>query len=708
MSKKSKLVRYLATTCLVSLVAPQAAKAEIDEIVVTVQKREQSLQDVPVAVTAISSEALVENNIRSFQDLGAVAPGLVASNDVGYGSAPLSIRGIGGANGGNAFGDEPVAVYIDEVYQARPRFSTADLLDIEAVEVLRGPQGTFFGRNATGGALLVRTARPTFESEAFLTGAYSTLEETRVQGAVSGPIANDKLAGRVAVLYGVANGWGDNPTRNERVPNSDSFSSRASLLWDATESLEFTLIGDYSRRESWFAFLRVADLSNPAAIPVFDRRPDFQSDLDSGTFDHNDPQFSEIESKGITLLGEWDLGPVVVNSVTAYRDTTMHGSTDTDNSPLALTNNTAWFYDDQFSQELRLSSNEPGRLQWVIGAFYMQEENALDPFCFTAFCVTADHEGEAFAVFADATFDVTDQFSIAAGGRYSYEEKTFENSLLPSDSGDWNDFSPRLVLQYRPADDIFAYASFSKAFKSGGFNAFETVAGRQEYDPEKIDAYEVGLKTKMFDASLRTNVSVFHYKYDDLQVRTTPGGAGGAIIQNAAKATVEGIEVEAMWLPDDHWTLTGNLAYLDATFDEGSVSSVDPVVNALLPVPISDRDVSGNRLSRAPEWQGYVGAKYATDLGDAGELSFDVNYRFQSETFFFEAFQDRDGYKGEAWGSLGARVAFTSTDGKYELAVFGRNLLDERFVTQVTTLGNLPHAGVSDPIHGGIQFTVRR
>jgi len=235
----------------------------VEEIIVTAQRREENLQDVPLSVTSLKDTFLVENDVRTLQDLTALVPGFVATDSVGYGAAPLSIRGIGGANGGgNVFADEPVATYVDGIYIGRLSFSTTQLLDVESIEVLRGPQATLYGRNSTAGAVLVRSARPTTATHGYLRTTWSNLDELRFTGALSGVLVEGKLNARIAFGYADKSDWGQNPSGAD-VGGSKDKAARIFLEWKPSDRINIDIIADFTDRESSPATLQIADLSNP-------------------------------------------------------------------------------------------------------------------------------------------------------------------------------------------------------------------------------------------------------------------------------------------------------------------------------------------------------------------------------------------------------------------------------------------------------------
>ncbi|MEM9751602.1 MAG: TonB-dependent receptor, partial [Pseudomonadota bacterium] len=639
-------------------------------------------------------------------------------------------------------------VYLDGVYIARLSVSTADLIDVESIEVLRGPQGTLYGRNSTAGALLINTKRPTDEFSAELTASAAQFDEYRISGAVSGPIT-DMLSARAAIGYSDRGGFGDNIVDGSTVGGSEDFTARLSFNYDPLSDLSFTLISEYQSREAEPALIAATDLGTTGGVASpFDPRDDLNEVLDSNEFALNDPNSVDVESYSVTLLGEWDLGWATVNSVTSYRNWDLEGTQDSDSTGLQLFSNNGALTSEQFSQEIRLASNSDGRLSWIVGGFFMTEDTTVD-FAIQNFNglfglgTNAIFDGEqttdAYAVFADATFEIIDGLSITVGGRYSYEEKDFQNdqdvlilnggtvppippagplgglTFAPGDvfaappvfqdTADFDDFSPRAVIDYQFTDTIFAYASYSQGFKSGGFNSFGLTPA---FDPEEIDAYEIGFKSTFWDNRIRFNVSGFTYDYENLQLRL-PVPTGGVDIQNVAEAEITGAEFEFTASPIEGLTFTTNLALLDTEINEGVLPSIPtntPPFPIGIPLTLVDEDVSGNSLTRAPDVQVFVGLDYERPVGPF-ILGAAANYRYQDGVFFLETNQDASTFSNDSWNEVNLRFSVADADGRWEAAVFGQNVTDERYVTQVTALGGFPNASVSEPAKWGGQITLR-
>lgn len=726
---------------------------EDTEIIVTAQRRQENLQAVPIAVSAMNTEFLKEHEVRSLQDLSGAVPGLVTTNSVGGGLAPLSIRGVGGVNGGaNTFNDEPVAVYLDGVYIGRLSFSTSDLLDVESIQVLRGPQGTLFGRNATAGAVLVTSAAPTKTAEAMVQGSVTDLHEHKISAMASGPLISDMLLARVAFGYSKGKGYTRNTATGGRLNGSEATSVRGRLRAMPNDQLTLDAIVDYQTQDTTYGGIQVANIAVSPTSP-FAVRPGFQDLIESDGFGLDSPVLSKQDALTLTFTGNYDFGSAQLDSISSYREFKASGDQDSDGTPAHALENRINSKNSQYTQEIRLSSDAKRRLSWILGAYYIHERNAVNPLEIRNYVglfglglnpkFVSGQKLDSWAAFADATFNVSDRLSVTGGLRYTYEKKNFhvrsQNLILNggtipnipaagplagvtlpagtpfppgspaftsfADKATFKNVTPRFVVNYRPTDDMMVYASFSKGFKSGGFNAFGLSPA---FEPEKITAYEAGLKSEWLDGRVRANVAAFFYDYSNLQVRIGVP-TGGLDIQNAAQAEVKGGEFELTIRPVNALRLAANLAYLDGKFTKGTLPAI-PLAARFpygAPVSLAPQDVSGNLMSRAPEWQMYLAADYDLDLNSLGKLKLHADWRHQTKVFFLEVNQSSTAFQGKAWSSLGASATLSFGDGNYDIMVFGRNLTDGRYVTQVTQYGSFPVAAISEPRKYGIQLTAR-
>jgi iron complex outermembrane recepter protein len=730
--------------------ADQVADEEqpvLETITVTAQRRAEEIQDVPIAVTALDEAFLVRHNVQSIEGLSAFVPNLYTTNSVNYGAAPISIRGIGGANGGgNFFNDEPVAVYLDEMYIGRLSFSTSDLIDIESIQVLRGPQGSLFGRNATAGALLVQPARPTAEPEAYLRLRLAGHGERRVLGALSGPLT-DTLLGRLAIGYTNVDGWGKNTFTGEDVNGREDKTVRLSLAWQASSELTTELMLERSNQQANPATINVAPVAPGQPSSPFIRRDDLDQALKRAEYAFDDPSDNESDATNAVFKVNWEIGDTTLAVITGYRDYALRGRQDSDSTPFTLFNNSAAIDSRQLSQELRLGSNDGEPFHWTVGAFYYREDtdvvfdinNYQGLFgAGTSARFDARQQLDAWAVFADASYAFTDRLTLTLGGRFSHEKKRFANQqtvatlregILPIDLGpfpsgaiipagtvfadppvfastaSFDNFSPRAILDYELAPNVLTYASYSEGFKSGGFNSFGLSPAFEE---EQVQAFEIGVKSTLLQRRLRLNAAAFNYDYTNLQVRL-PVPTGGVTIDNAGRARVRGLELEGSLLVTDRLRLDGNIAFLDTELVEFDTQQVPEDLLFVLgaPIPLESVSAAGNQLTRAPEISLFASLQYAVDLGKNFEGLFELAYRYQDEVYFLETNQGQNTFKGGSANRLDLRFAVLPYRGPWDAALYVNNLNNDRSITQVTALGSYPNAAISPPRQYGVEFTYR-
>lgn len=723
-----------------------------DDIIVTAQRREERIQSVPVAVSALNAEGLERDNVKSLEDLSAKVPGFTTSNATSYGLSPIAIRGISGAaGGGNVFADEPVAIYVNDIYVFGPGTSVSDLVDVESVQVLRGPQGTLFGRNSTAGAVLLQTARPTFDLSGFVSGELTTLADHRVTAVLSGPLVADRLAARVAVSYVDRDGYARNELLGQRLGGGTQTLLRGSLRFAPTDTFESNLVFEYSDAEYHPVTVYLADIRNINAVSPYIARPDFGSAIKGRSFRYDRLQNSSITAYSASWHNSLDIGAVTVRAITGYRDTNVRGTQDSDGTERPLSQNESGGVPrKQFSQEL-IVSGETGALKWTTGGYYGRVKAAVDPLDIQSGAFLfglgrnvrfRSHEtNNIYALFADGTYAITDSLSLTAGARYSREHKRYDNDVLVTTirsgadaqamgftvpptligrpagfilrdppyveaSKSFEAFTPRVVLDYQLNRDVMFYASFSKGYKSGGYNAFlvpdNAVDPVPTFDPEKITAYEIGIKSDLFDRLLRFNLSAFHYKYKDLQIRLGIP-TGGVSVDNAGAARVNGLDLETILRVSPNFDLSLTGAYIDAKFTEGSVPGTPEGVYALgSDIPLVDIDISGNRMARAPKFQFFARAEYKTRAGDY-DLNFNASYRYQSRIYFLETNQVAATYQQPGWGQIDLRATAAGDNG-ISMSLFVTNLANKRVLTQVASYSGLPQGVPNEPRKFGIQL----
>lgn len=672
-------------------VTADAANAAADnDIVVTAQRRSERLQDIPMAVTALGGDALQRAPVSNLADIQTAVPNVNIS--LRNGSGVVAIRGIGydivtsGADGS-------VAIHSDGVYASRPAAALSSLFDVERIEVARGPQGTLYGRNATGGAINIISRRPTEEAEGYLDLSYGNYNALAVEGALSGPIVSDKLLARISAKVEERDGWGKNLYNGRDVDDLKSRAVRGMLELRPSDTVSFLLIGDYFRRDdsaNAYHFIGcVTPVCNANAavnrgFTVPSNPRDVNQDIQAGF---------RPEQYGLSFTAKVELPFADLTAISGYRDGRSYFIGDFDATAQLGSFITREENYRTFSQELQLGRSS-GQIDWIVGAFYFNERNyarangAFPPF--QAPVLGALFQGgtlrtDAYAAFGELSYHVTPKLTLTVGGRYSEEKKrlrdefTFTNgprnivarqasptAAIPCvvcrglpDRADFNAFTPKFGAQYKFSPRQMVYANVQKGFKSGGF-AIGAVT--PAFNPETIWSYEAGIKAEWFDRALSTNLSAYHYDYKNLQVGQIVGV--GTVITNAGAARIDGVELESR-LKLGRLSFDGFGAYNHARFT--SYVAANPAVNVAVPL-----DLSGNLLSNAPKWTGKLGAEYATPVGGGtivarGEV-------FASSRVYFSPFNNETNSQ-RPYALLNANLRYEGTGGWYG-SLFMTNIAD--------------------------------
>jgi iron complex outermembrane recepter protein len=685
-----------------------------DDIIVTAQRRSESLQQVPISITAISGDTLNKAGIQDTENLATLTPGLLVQRSV---VGKISIRGVGNENYTIA-GDPGVAVHSDGVYVARAAAGLFDLFDIERIEVLRGPQGTLYGRNATGGVINVLPNRPTNKFEGRAAGEVSNYNGYRLDGMINAPLG-EAAAIRIAGMRNSRDGFtlNVNPSARARglgrLDSKDVWAVRGQIGTTGSSPLEARLNVEYLNDDSNLPAYKY--LNRPTALPTADF---------GGGAQAFDPRFLRVVNQayelaipgttrgvgtdadifkstqlGVGLHLKYDFGGVTASSITGYRKTKFNWLNDGDGSDVFYVNYIQQDDSEQFSQELQLTGGGD-KLEWLLGGYYFNEKGSSFialPFTFGAnlpFYIRIDGTAktDAIAGFGELRWSPTDRLKVTIGARYSNENRKaayrYEINFGPPVtvvnqdlSADFNAFTPRLVVNYEAADDINVYASATRGFKSGGFNLLAIQPG---FAPEKVWTYEAGLKTQFADRKVTLNANVFYAKYDDIQVGQIVNLS--SVLTNAAKATLKGFEAEFSARPGKAFELGATFAYLDAKYD--NFCTGDPTRPT---APISAGctaanpiQLAGNRFPRAPEVTITGTAAYAIPI-NPGELTLRADLRYQSKTFFTQF--NRPEISQDGYTLVNARLTYTSEDGRYSFGGFVNNLFDKTYFTEVLESG---------------------
>lgn len=633
-----------STLTIAALIAgaalPACAQDGSDEIVVSAQRRDERLQDVPVAVSAFSEARLEELQANDIGDLRGSVPNFEvhvgdAQNAVVY------IRGVGQIDS-LAFNDPGVGIYVDDVYLGRAQGAFLDIYDVSRIEVLRGPQGTLYGRNTIGGAVKFVSAPMSEELSARAEVTAGDYDRLDVKAQV-GSALTDKLLFKASFARLARDGYAINEATGEDDGDKDTLAGRLAFEYRANEDLTLMLSADVSRD-------RPDTSRTPArATPVFGLVPP-NDDPFVIAADFNDQ--NDLTTFGASLVADWRVSDdITLKSISAGRRLIYETKLDLDATSFGFFG----IYDQerqkQFSQELQML-HDGERLDFVAGLYYFYEYDRTYAGVFGPDIAFIDGElnlqtNKSYAAYGQADYALTDRLTATAGLRFTYEEKDFSRVVrlfpdpatpFPVDfegpggleitnvdvSDDWSALTPKVGLDYRWTDDVLIYASVSRGFKSGGFDGRSRDAfTARPYEPEFLWAYEAGLKSTLFDGLATANVAFFYNDYTDLQLSTfgrAEDGSFAALFGNAGKATMKGVEVELAAHPLPGLRLDVSAGYLDGEYDE----YIGP----------GGADISDQRfLVNAPEWTGRAGGSYRFDLGSAGGVTLGGDLTWRSKTY---------------------------------------------------------------------------
>jgi iron complex outermembrane recepter protein len=666
----------------------------LDEVVVTAERRESKLQETPLAVTAISGTDLQKRGIANVQDLTLSVPGLSFGESLG--EAHIAIRGIGGDNVGPGV-DSRVAFYQDGVYIGRPTAQLGGMFDVERVEVLKGPQGTLYGRNATGGAINVLSRTPTDQATGYLRLSYGNYNALDLEGALSGPLT-DTLSARVAVQDRRHDGYGTNLVNGAPVDDKSERSVRVSLRWKPTERLELLTSADYHRQHDNDFGQHFLGQANPA-VGIRGLALGGSAALNSRDIQSDQTPFTRSEIWGVTETATYHFDWAQLKSITAYRNSNSHFLTDIDGTSVPLGYAETKEPAHQFTETLQLTG-DIAQFHWLTGIDYFGETD--DPqeiiplnsavtggplSLRQGFYQTGHLRTTAAAPYVRATYDLTSRLSLTVGGRYNYEKKRindlFEldfsraysplNPAIPvppfprSAAKSFSQFTPSAALSYKFSDRIFGYATYTEGFKSGGFNFG---VAQPPFLPEKIKDYEAGLKTTLFDGHLRANIAGFYYDYSQLQVQIVRGT--NSPIENAAAANIYGTELEITAQPVPNLKLDGSLSLLHSEYRDYHSANPD---NAAAGV----RDLSGHQLTQAPKYSSYLAAEYRWPIHEAS-LNLRGEYNYTARVYF-TPFNER-AVSQSGYGTANAFATYLASSGAWSVGLFARNLTDKQTVAQ--------------------------
>lgn len=692
---------YCGLLLLPAIGSPQAAEQQndlfelpleqLEQMIVTAQKRSEDLQDVPLSIAAYTGDQLLEFGVHDTQALQAVTPGLVYNN-TGSSAQPF-LRGVGTRF---AFaGLEPsVATYVDDRYLARAQASIFELADVERVEVLKGPQGTLYGRNATGGAVRVVTLGVEDTLSGRLAGTVGDYDLRAFSGTVNVPLG-ESLGTRITALVRKRDGYATNldPDGVAELDDRDTTMLRAKLRWDMSARVSALLTLEHSRRDDNFGN-DLVDLSPPGLN---------QGIADGGVSGRDVDEVAtaidasiDDEQTAVDLRFDVNLPAVDLVSITTFHDFDQVASTDADGtSAAALDVVTVPQEARAFSQEFQLLSVGTGAWRWMGGAYYF-DETADFEIVLDRGNPTLESQGDqqadttAYALFGQASYRFNPRWSLTVGARWSYEEKRVDVApsriapvTLPPvpfrDSHDWNEITPMVTIE-RHIERGMLYLSYARGFKSGGYNYAASLNDGRVLDPETLDMLELGWKTEFLDGRLQLNGALFYYDYRDLQVTRAAAGSGVNVTENAANAEVLGLDLDLAWTPTEWLSLTGGISLLDGEYEDYAASATvfnaaltgDPGVSGMSTVPL---DAGGERLLRAPRTSAFLSGAVQLPFGSV-TVPVVVTYSYKDD-YPFDFVADPSSRRLVQHGYSLLSIRATLADEHWSASIWGNNLTDE-------------------------------
>ncbi len=654
----------------------------LPEIFVTAAKKatSEAVQDIPAAISVYSGETIEGNFVQDLTDIGHMAPN-VKLDDIGSfpNTTNFFIRGMGVTS--SILSDEPtVGIFVDGMYLGINVGSLVDLFDVETVEVLRGPQGTLFGRNVTGGAVLIRHRRPTGEFSIRGKTTIGTYERVEQNLVIEAPVTN-KLAWKLGMLYRNKGGYYDNVLNSsDNLGDDRTWLLRPMLTWKPTENLELTLISEFSDFEGDGVPVRLIKDKTPLKTPPSSSK-NFATDLE--------PE-SDYHTEQVVLDINWNIGPGKMTSITSYRQLKTPMEIDVDGTGSAIFHVIGTSQQDQFSEELRYATTISKRAELTTGItffsqnlMYDEERTILNGAIKLATDSIMDHYSVGF--FSQGNIDLSDTLTLTLGGRYTWEEKDVKVASLGGmrtpdlkgftydfiDNDRWDFVSWHGSLNWLPTEDISLYVSTTRSFRSGGYNMRNQLpASPGPYDEERVDAFEVGVKADWFNGRVRTNLVGFLNDYKDLQ-RAVVGPSIGQEILNAADATIKGFEVEITILPFDNFQLDFSLGYTDANFDKYEGLDVD---GDGIPDPELAEHLD---FLNVPEWTSYLGGVYYIPIPwvCGGELELKASASYNDSYPITE----KNLLSQDSYTLVDASMSYSFCNEHFKFSIFGKNLLDEHY-----------------------------
>lgn len=712
--------------------APDAAT--VGEVVVTARHRVENVQDVPAAVSVLGGEILTNTNTTNITQLSELLPS-VQFTAYNPRNSQINIRGLGSASNLANDGLEPgVGFYVDQVYYARPASATFDLIDIASVQVLRGPQGTLYGKNTTAGAVAVTTSAPTFDPEARveLTGGDYAYAQGKL--SVSGPLLGDTVAGRLSASYTTRSGFSTNVATGDEVNNYRNLMLRGQLLIRPSDTFSVRLTGDFSQQNTNCCAMVLSEIVTPSngkdfvaisqqfgytpVVEPFARRSNTNVEI-----------FARQETGGASAVAEWDLPGMTITSVTAWRYWDWTPANDLDASPLDLFRQASTADNqDQYSQELRIASTGDNTIDYVAGLYYFREDlkneviteygaaaayTYVSPAVPDAVLAGVKTVGDgrikstSYAAYGQATWHLTPRLDVTGGLRYTYDKKagSFDQvasggvplvgiplvfftalragfapnvSYVVDDSN--RKWSGQLGVAYEVSDDVMVYANAARGYKAGGVNlAALAPTVPTVIAPERVDSLEAGIKTRLFDRRMTLNLALFQETATDYQANIYDPVLNKVYLGNVPEVRTRGLEFDLQARPAEQLSLYASGALTEATYTDYPAAAC-----GLENITLASCDLTGGQVAGVPKWAWSAGGEYRAPTA-LGELFVGLDYSYRSK---IGSTGNSRYTELEGRGLLNGRIGLRSADGGWTAYVWSRNLLDEEYLTTKVPIGN--------------------
>lgn len=693
--------------------------SDTNEILVTARKTRERLQDAPISITALGAAELERRGIASITDVAKVTPGLNYGNFGDLKLSPTSLRGVVGS-ASSAGADPAIGYYVDEVYVGQGPGANLDLYDIAQVEVLRGPQGTLYGRNTIGGVISITTERPSDELKASVTADFGNYRRHRLGASVSGPIVEGLLSAKIAAVVDHRDGYDYNMFLDRRVNNRRTWSGRAQLLVTPGPDTELLLTADHAAADQESLVFETLKY-NPAALATQQLLSSGFS-LNTNPFDRrvnaNRASKETLNSNGYAANLKTSIGGISIVNILSYREHTYNSFTDTCRCQLSFSYDGDPERVKRFSNEFRISGNA-GAISWLAGLYYFHQTANNESFIELG-SVVADLFGApsingmvigsnglttttSKAAFASLTWSADPRIDVTFGGRYTNDRKHIQyhqndplqllggsTSVEARDS--WSRFTPNFNLRFRVSPQLTTYLSAAKGFKSGGFNDALGDANGIAFGPESLWNYEAGVKTELFDRRLSLNAALFAMEWKKIQITAQNPATTffDPMILNAGKAHSRGIELEAAARISSQFRLTANLSVQDAAYDEGKLPTGQPL----------------KFIPFATSYTGLIGAEYTVPTS-FGSLSIQAEDQLRGRTYLTTN-NDPDGRVG-AYSLVNVRLSLLSKNEKWRVSLYGKNVFNTTYVTRLFDLYDNALNGqklivLGEPATYGVEF----